>query len=73
MAAEIGLDRDAALSMLESGEKADSVRQKKQFWSSRGVQSVPSMIFERRHLVAGAQGEANYASILRQLKAAQAA
>ena len=73
VAAEIGLNPEAALAMLQRGEQANSVRQQEQFWSSRGVQSVPSMIFERRHLVAGAQGEANYASILRQLKTAQAA
>ena len=70
---EIGLDPHAALAVLESGEKADSVRKKAQVWSSRGVQGVPAMIFEHRHLVSGAQGEANYASILRRLRAAQAA
>ena len=73
VAAAIGLDRDAALAVLESGEKADSVRQKEQLWIQRGVQGVPAMIFEHRHLVTGAQGEANYASILKQLRSAQAA
>jgi predicted DsbA family dithiol-disulfide isomerase len=73
VAAEIGLDRDAALAMLETGEKADSVRRKEQFWASRGVQGVPAMVFERRHLVTGAQGEASYARLLKQLKATQAA
>lgn len=73
VAAEIGLDRDAALAILKSGQKANSVRQKERYWTSRGVQSVPSMIFEHHHLVTGAQGEANYASILKQLKAGHAA
>ncbi|MBQ4825782.1 DsbA family oxidoreductase [Leisingera sp. HS039] len=73
VAAGAGLDGDAARAMLESGGRAEQVRAKEQFWTSRGVQGVPAMIFERQHLVSGAQGEENYASILQQLKAAQAA
>ena len=68
VAGQIGLDRDAARAMLDSGERGEKVREKEQFWTSRGVQGVPAMIFERQHLVTGAQGEGNYANILRQLK-----
>lgn len=67
VAASVGLDRDAALAMLDGGEKADLVRQKEQFWTSRGISGVPAMIFDRQHLVTGAQGEDNYARILDQL------
>jgi predicted DsbA family dithiol-disulfide isomerase len=67
VAQSIGLDRDTALEMLSSGERADSVRQKEQFWRSRGVTGVPAMIFQRQHLVSGAQGEDNYARILQHL------
>lgn len=73
VAAAMGLDGDAARAMLDSGERAEQVREREQFWTSRGVRGVPAMIFERQHLVSGAQGEENYAGILRQLKAAQAA
>ncbi len=73
VAAGAGLDGDAARAMLDSGERAEQVRERGQFWTSRGVRGVPAMIFERQHLVSGAQGEENYAGILRQLKAAQAA
>lgn len=73
VAAATGLDGDAARAMLDSGERAEQVREREQFWTSRGVRGVPAMIFERQHLVSGAQGEENYAGILRQLKAAQAA
>lgn len=73
VAGEIGLDRAAAAAMLEGGEKAELVRQKQQFWTSQGIQGVPAMVFERQHLVTGARGEENYANILEQLKAAQAA
>ena len=70
--ASIGLDRDTARAMLESGERAESVRKKERFWTSRGITGVPAMIFDRQHLVTGAQGEENYANILKQLQTAQA-
>ncbi len=69
----IGLDRDAALTMLETGEKAQVVRDKEQFWTSRGISAVPAMIFERQHLVTGAQGEETYARILQELAKTRAA
>ncbi len=72
VASSVGLDRDTALAMLESGERAESVRDKERFWTSRGVTGVPAMIFNRQHLVTGAQGEENYAHILKQLQPAQA-
>ncbi|GGE98991.1 frnE protein [Stappia taiwanensis] len=73
VAAEIGLDRDAARAMLEGGERAERVRERETFWLERGVQGVPAMIFEQRHLVTGAQGEETYARILNQLSAVKAA
>lgn len=73
VAREIGLDAEAATTVLDSGDLAERVRQKQQFWTSKGIQGVPAMVFERQHLVTGAQGEENYARILEHLKAAQAA
>ena len=72
VAASIGFDRDTVRAVLNSGERTESVREKELFWNSRGVTGVPAMIFERQHLVTGAQGEANYASILKELRPAQA-
>ena len=72
VAASIGLDRDTARAMLDSEERAESVRKNERFWTSRGVTGVPAMIFNRQHLVTGAQGEENYAKILKQLQTAQA-
>lgn len=68
VAASIGLDRDTARAMMESGQRAESVRKKERFWTSRGVTGVPAMIFNRQHLITGAQGEENYANILKQLQ-----
>ena len=72
VATRIGLDCDTARAMLESGERAESVRKKERFWTSRGVTGVPAMIFNHQHLVTGAQGEETYTNILNQLQPAQA-
>lgn len=67
VAETVGLDRAEALRLLASEERAAQVRQKQQFWQQQGIQGVPAMVFQQRHLVTGAQGEANYTNILTQL------
>jgi predicted DsbA family dithiol-disulfide isomerase len=67
IAAEIGLDRAEALAALEDQRFADAVRAAETEWTSRGVQAVPAMIFNQRHLVSGAQGVETYTRILEQL------
>lgn len=67
VASEIGLDRTEALAVLEDQRFADDVRQVQSFWLKQGIQGVPAMIFDRQHLVTGAQGVENYTSILNQL------
>lgn len=63
-ATKVGLPEDGARDLLVAGTRADSVRQKQQFWTSRGISGVPAMVFERKYLVTGAQGQDNYAQIL---------
>lgn len=72
-AAEIGLDRDAALAVLADGRYAEKIRQEEQFWTSRGIQGVPAMVFNQEHLLVGAQGIENYVTVQRQLTGGQAA
>lgn len=64
---QVGLDREKARAVLDSGEFEEIVRTKQEFWRSRGINSVPSMIFESQHLVTGAQGTENYIKILNHL------
>lgn len=66
-AAAIGLDRDEALAVLEDGRYAAEVRREQRFWSSQGIDGVPAIIFDSKHLATGAQGVATFASILRQI------
>jgi predicted DsbA family dithiol-disulfide isomerase len=67
IAGEIGLDRAEALAVLEDQRFATTVRQIEEFWIKQGIQGVPAVVFDRQHLVTGAQGVDNYASILSQL------
>lgn len=67
VAAKIGLDSNAAGEILAQGKLAQSVRHKEQSWIARGVTGVPAMIFDRQHLVTGAQGENSYTRILQHL------
>jgi len=67
IAAEIGLDRDEAVAVLDDQRFAAEVRQGEQFWQQQGISGVPAVVFDRQHLVTGAQGVDNYKSILNQL------
>ncbi|WP_170764465.1 DsbA family oxidoreductase [Ruegeria lacuscaerulensis] len=59
-----GLDRDDASAALSSGAHGAPVREKQNFWTSRGVSGVPSMVFGGKYLLTGAQGADNYAHVL---------
>ena len=67
IAADIGLDRSEALAVLGDQRFAKDVREAIQHSREQGIQSVPAVIFNGRHLVSGAQGVENYISIIKQL------
>ena len=69
VAAETGLDHTEALAVLADQRYAAAVREAEQRWLDLGIHSVPAVIFNRRHLVSGAQGVERFASILGQLAA----
>lgn len=68
IAAEIGLDRNEATAVLADQRFAAEVRQQQQFWTQQGIRGVPAAVFDRQHLVTGAQGIEGYNSILSQLQ-----
>ncbi|WP_342071765.1 DsbA family oxidoreductase [Yoonia algicola] len=68
IAVETGLDRNEATVVLADQRFATEVRQEQQFWSQQGIRGVPTIVFDRQHLVTGAQGIENYKSILSQLQ-----
>ncbi|MDA8585034.1 DsbA family oxidoreductase [Rhodobacteraceae bacterium] len=68
IASEIGLDRDEATAVLADQRFATEVRQEEKFWTQQGISGVPAVVFDRQHLVTGAQGVENYKSVLSQLE-----
>lgn len=67
IAASVGLYRQEAVRVLQDGRFADVVREEESFWRQNGIEGVPAVIFERRHMISGAQGAENYAAIIKQL------
>jgi predicted DsbA family dithiol-disulfide isomerase len=67
VAAEIGLDRSEAVAILEDQRFAADVRAAEKIWLDEGIQGVPAMIFNNRHLITGAQGVENYSRVLQEL------
>jgi predicted DsbA family dithiol-disulfide isomerase len=54
-AAETGLDRDAARTLLDGPDYADAVRESQQQAQRRGITGVPCYVFDDAHAVTGAQ------------------
>ena len=73
IASTVGLDRAEAEQVLSSGALIKAVREKQQFWTSRGISGVPSMVFGGKYLVTGAQGAENYAQLLQKVLSEEAA
>ena len=67
IAAGIGLDRAKAAAVLDDQRFANEVRSAQSFWQQQGITGVPAVVFDRKHLVTGAQGVDNYTNILTQL------
>lgn len=66
-AASVGLDAKEAQDVLRDRRFEAAVREKETFWTSRGVSSVPTMVFDARHATSGAQGAETFARILTHL------
>jgi predicted DsbA family dithiol-disulfide isomerase len=65
----VGLDVDAARGVLESGRYAEEVRAAEQLWQSRGIHSVPAIIFNERFLVSGGQSPEAFVQAVRNVAA----
>ncbi|RON01323.1 DsbA family oxidoreductase [Pseudomonas brassicacearum] len=72
LAAEAGLDAARARGVLASGVFAKEVRELEAFYSEHGINSVPAMILNGRHLVSGSQSVEYYEQMLRQMAQAPA-
>ena len=70
-AARAGLDRARAQQILESDEFAAEVREREAFYTGHGINSVPAVIINERHLISGGQPVAMFEQALRQIAAEQ--
>ena len=69
IAAGAGLPADRAREILATNAFADEVRIGEQFFQSHGIQAVPAIIIERKHLVSGGQPPEVFEQALRQIAA----
>ena len=62
-----GLDRGSAAAVLSSGSYADEVRAEERFWQAQGINGVPAIVINRRHLISGGQPPELFERALRQI------
>lgn len=72
LATEAGLDGASAQEVLASGAFAEEVRELEAYYRQRGINSVPAMVLNGRHLVSGSQSIEYYEQMLRQMAKAPA-
>jgi predicted DsbA family dithiol-disulfide isomerase len=68
-AAQAGLDAARAREVLASGAYAEEVRTNERHWLALGVNSVPAVIVNDRHLISGGQPPEVFEQALRQIAA----
>jgi predicted DsbA family dithiol-disulfide isomerase len=66
IAAQVGLDPDRAQEILASDRYATEVRAREQFYRRQGIDGVPAVIINDRHLIQGGQPVAVFEQVLRQ-------
>lgn len=71
IAQKVGLDRVRAEAVLTSGEYTAEVRELEQLWVSRGVSSVPTIVFNDQYAVSGGQPVDVFVGAIRQIVSEQ--
>ena len=69
VAGEAGLNADRARDVLASNAYADEVRERAWFYLNQGIQSVPAVIINDRHLISGGQPPEVFEQALRKIAA----
>jgi predicted DsbA family dithiol-disulfide isomerase len=71
LATQVGLNAETAQAILSSNQYADEVRKAETFYQRNGIQAVPSVIINDRHLIQGGQPAALFEQAIRQLATAE--
>lgn len=69
LAVEAGLDAALAQEILSSGAYATEVREREQYYLNHGINSVPAIIINGKHLIQGGQPPEVFEQALRQIAA----
>ena len=69
LAAAAGLDAEEAARVLASDDYATEVRAAEVEWQRAGIQSVPAVVINRRHLISGGQPPEVFEEALRRIAA----
>ena len=69
IAGEVGLDAARAKEILSSDEYAEVVRRQERFYLDQGINAVPAVIVNDRHLIQGGQPAEVFEQALRQIAA----
>jgi len=64
---DVGLNADEALAKLENDEARYEVRSKEGYWQNLGVSSVPTIVFNKKSAVTGAQPVEVFKEVLSEL------
>jgi predicted DsbA family dithiol-disulfide isomerase len=73
LAGEAGLDPERARAILRSDEYAAETRERERLYTDAGIQSVPAIIINNRHLISGGQPVEVFERALRQIAGAEPA
>jgi predicted DsbA family dithiol-disulfide isomerase len=65
----VGLNSDEGLAKLDNDEARNEIRTKQNYWKNLGVTSVPTIVFNRKSAVTGAQPIATFKQVLSELVA----
>ncbi|KQV53852.1 MULTISPECIES: DsbA family oxidoreductase [unclassified Duganella] len=71
VAGKVGLDEAEAVQVLSSGRYAQEVRDMEHFYHRNGIQSVPAVIIDEKHLISGGQPPEAFERALRQIMASK--
>lgn len=63
----LGLNAEEGLARLDNEEARNEVRTKQEYWKSLGVNSVPTIVFNRKSAVTGAQPVDTFKQVLSEL------
>jgi predicted DsbA family dithiol-disulfide isomerase len=69
VASEVGLDAVRAQEILSSNAYAEDVRKQQRYYLERGINAVPAVIVNERHLIQGGQPAKVFEQALRQIAA----